>query len=123
VTTWHPINDLDFGEETSFDLIRELLPMTAVYREYILANLQSNVEFNTQHLQIDQLSEVECVNNFQFRKEVLAELFKLLRKPMETVLEFVAGTTDLVKVRNQYTVPYETGMFMIIYRLSRPHRV
>jgi hypothetical protein len=51
-----PIEDLDFGEETSFDLIRELLPLTVVYREYILANLQSNVEFNTQHLQIDQLS-------------------------------------------------------------------
>jgi hypothetical protein len=42
-----PIEDLDFGEETSFDLIGELLPMTMVYGEYILANLQSNVEFNT----------------------------------------------------------------------------
>jgi hypothetical protein len=45
-----PIEDLDFGEETSFDLIRELLPMTVVYGEYILADLQSNVEFNTRHL-------------------------------------------------------------------------
>jgi hypothetical protein len=45
-----PIKDLDFGEETSFDLIRELLPVMVVYREYILADLKSNVEFNTQHL-------------------------------------------------------------------------
>jgi hypothetical protein len=62
------------------------------------------------------------VDNFQFRKEDLAELFDLLRKPMETVLDFVART-DLVKVKNQYTVPYETGLLMIIYRLSCPHRV
>jgi hypothetical protein len=42
---------------------------------------------------------------------------------METVLEFVAGTTDLVKVKNWYTIPYETGLLMIIYRLLCPHRV
>jgi hypothetical protein len=42
---------------------------------------------------------------------------------METVLEFVAGTTDLVKVKNRYTVPYKTGLLMIIYQLLRPHRV
>jgi hypothetical protein len=63
------------------------------------------------------------MDNFRFRKEDLAELFELLRKPMETMLEFVTGTTDLVKVKNWYTVQYETGLLMIIYRLSRPHRV
>jgi hypothetical protein len=117
------IEDLDFGEETSFDLIRELLPLTVVYREYILLDLQSNVEFNTWHLQLNQLSEVECIDNFQFRKEDLTELFDLLRKPMETVLEFVARMTDLVKVKNQYTILYETGLLVIIYRLLHPHRV
>jgi hypothetical protein len=55
-------------------------------------------------------------------KEDLAELFDLLRKPMETVLEFVARTTDLVKVKNQYTILYKTGL-IVIYRLLRPHRV
>jgi hypothetical protein len=45
-----PIEDLDFGEEELFDLIRDLLLMTVVYREYILADLQSNVQFNKRHL-------------------------------------------------------------------------
>jgi hypothetical protein len=63
------------------------------------------------------------VDNFQFRKEDLAELFDLLRKPMETVLEFVARTTDLVKVKNRYTILYKTGLLMIIYWLLCPHRV
>jgi hypothetical protein len=42
---------------------------------------------------------------------------------METVLEFVARMTDLVKVKNWYTIPYETGLLMIMYQLLHPHRV
>jgi hypothetical protein len=40
---------------------------------------------------------------------------------METVLEFVAGTTDLVTVNNQYTMLYKTGLLRIIYQLLGPH--
>jgi hypothetical protein len=66
-----PIEDLDptFGEEDAFDAINTLLPLTVVYGEYILADQQSNVEFNSQHLQLPLLSDVECVDDFQFRKE------------------------------------------------------
>jgi hypothetical protein len=39
------------------------------------------------------------------------------------MLEFVAGSTDLVKVKNQYTILYETWLLMLIYWLSHPHRV
>jgi hypothetical protein len=59
----------DFGEEEPFDLIRDLLLMTVSYGEYILEDLQANVQFNTQHLRIDLLSEVECMGDFRFRKE------------------------------------------------------
>jgi hypothetical protein len=59
-----PIEDLDFGEEELFDLIRDLIWMTVVYGEFILEDLQSNVQFNTQHLQIHHLSEVKCVDDF-----------------------------------------------------------
>jgi hypothetical protein len=34
-----PIEDLDFGEEELFDLIRDLLSMTVSYGEYILEDL------------------------------------------------------------------------------------
>jgi hypothetical protein len=36
---------------------------------------------------------------------------------------FVAGSVDIVQVKYWYTVPYETGLLMIIYQLLRPHRV
>jgi hypothetical protein len=65
------------------------------------------VVFNTQHLRIAHLSEVECVGDFRFRKEDLSELFDLLQKPLGTVLEFVAGLADHVQVKYRYTVPYE----------------
>jgi hypothetical protein len=39
------------------------------------------------------------------------------------VLEFVARQVNQVQVKYWYTVPYETGLLMIIYWLSRPHRV
>jgi DDE superfamily endonuclease len=108
-----PIEDLDFREEEPFDLIGDLLLMMVVYGEYILEDLQSNVQFNTQHLRIDLLSEVKCVDSFQFRKEDLSTLFKILQKPMGTVLEFVARSADQVQVKYLYTAPYETGLLMI----------
>jgi hypothetical protein len=118
-----PIEDLDFAEEEPFDLIWDLLLVTVVYGEYFLEDLQSNVQFNTWHLRIDLFSEVKCVDDFRFRKEDLSALFELLRKPLGTVLEFVAGSAYQVQVKYQYTVPYETGLLMIIYQFSRPHRV
>jgi hypothetical protein len=51
---------------------------------------------SVQHLQIAHLSGVECIDDFCFRKEDLQVLFDLLQKPLETVLEFVPGLTDLV---------------------------
>jgi hypothetical protein len=118
-----PIEDLDFGEDEPVDLIGDLISMTVVYGEFILEDLQSNVQFNTRHLQIHHLSEVKCVDDFRFRKEDLSTLFELLQTPLGTVLEFVAGLADQVKVKYQYTVPYETGLLMIIYQLLRPYRV
>jgi hypothetical protein len=81
-----PIEDLDptfgeeedvFGEEDKFDAINTLLPLMVVYGEYIVTDLQSNVEFNSQHLRITLLSDVECVDDFRFRKEYLKALFNL----------------------------------------------
>jgi hypothetical protein len=47
-----------------FDLMGTLIPLTVVYREYILDDLQTNVVFNSQHLHIAHLSDVECMDNF-----------------------------------------------------------
>jgi hypothetical protein len=100
-----------------------LVPLTVVCGEYLLDDLQTNVVFNSQHLQIALLSDVECMDDFCFRKEDLTALFDLLLKPLDTVLKYVPGLTDLMKVKHQYTVLYETGCLMILYWLSRPNRV
>jgi hypothetical protein len=67
----NPIDDLDLSFGDKDVLIGTLLPLTVVYREYILDELQTNVVFNSQHLQIALLSDVECMENFHFQKEVL----------------------------------------------------
>jgi hypothetical protein len=60
------------------------------------------------------------VDDFRFRKEDLSALFELLQRPLGTVLEFVAGQADQVQVKYLYTVPYETGLLVIIYRCCIP---
>jgi hypothetical protein len=47
----------------------------------------------------------------------------VLQKPVDTVLKYVPWSTDLVKVKHEYTVPYETGLLMILYQLSCPNIV
>jgi hypothetical protein len=63
-----PIDDLDlsFGEEETFDLMGTTLPLTVVYGEYVLTDLQSNMDFNVLHLQIAHLSDIESINHFRF---------------------------------------------------------
>jgi hypothetical protein len=119
------IDDSDVldGMEETFDPMETLILITITYRKFLLQDLESIVEFNMQHLHIDNLSKVECVNDFQFRKEDLRELFNLLCKPLNTVLLYVPGSDDMVRVKNQYAVPYETGLLMILVRLAHPYRV
>jgi hypothetical protein len=92
-----------------------------VYGEYVLNNLQSNVDYK--HLQIAHLSDIECIDDFCFRKEDLQVLFDLLQKPLETVLEFVPGLADLVKVKHQYTVLYEAGLLMVFIGCLAPTKL
>jgi hypothetical protein len=68
VESKNPIDDIDlsFREEDTFDLMGTLLPLMVVYREYLQDDLQTNVVFNSQHLRIALLSDVECVDNFCF---------------------------------------------------------
>jgi hypothetical protein len=72
---------------------------------------------------VADLSEVDCLNDFCFCKDDSDEFIQLLKKPMGHELIYVEGSDDMVKVKHWYTIPYETGILMILYRLARPQRV
>jgi hypothetical protein len=89
-------NDVLDGMEETFDVMETLIPLMITYSQFVLQDLESHVEFNMQHLRIDDLSEVECVDDFQFQKEDLRGLFNLLHKLLNTVLLYVPGPDDMV---------------------------
>jgi hypothetical protein len=97
------IPDLVFDTDNAFDELDVMFAATTAYGQYILQDLESNIDFTKPPLRVANLSDVECVDNFHFHKDDLIEFFDLLRKPLEGFLEFKQGSTDVVLVRNQYT--------------------
>jgi hypothetical protein len=64
-----PIEDLDFVDGEPFDSVGELLQMTVFHGEYILEDLQLNVQFSKQHLRIDLLSELNVWTTSDFGRK------------------------------------------------------
>jgi nuclease HARBI1 len=107
----------------SSDDLDDLFAATINYGAYIATDLASDVDFSKAPLRVADLGDVECLDDFRFRKDGLEQLIALLRQPLATQLSYVEGSDDMVKVKNRYTVPFETGVLMILYRLARPMRV
>jgi DDE superfamily endonuclease len=117
---------LSSDDDDSFDEMDVLFDLTMEYGRSILQQhyLPTDIDFTKPPLRIADLSDdVESMDDFRFGKDGLEELVALLRQPLAKELEFVKGSVDMVKVKNWYTVPYETGILMILYRLARPNRV
>ena len=66
------------------------------------------------------IPESEGVLHFRFRKEHLTELVDKLWVRMEP---FLIGTREKVICTRRYTIPYETGMLLLIFRLAHMTRV
>jgi hypothetical protein len=84
--------------------------------------MESTVDFTVGPLRVVHLDEVWCVNDFRFRKRDLSKLIAALRIPLSKFLVF-CGDTDYVRCRNNYKIPYETGVLFVMFRLARPHRI
>lgn len=115
-------DDSDDDDSDDGDELDDLIEMTCEYGRFLTTTLESKVDFTVAPLRVEQLDDVQALNDFRFRKAHLSMLIDKLRQPLSTFLEFV-GDTDYVKCRHKYTIPFETGVLMILYRLARPHRV
>ena len=71
-------------------------------------------------IHVDDLSESECIENCRMRKDCLIILLEKLWPPMHH--QFV-GTREQITCVNCYTIPYETGMIILLYRYSQPCRL
>ena len=71
-------------------------------------------------LVVADITEAEAVLHFHFRKSDLQELINQL---WDRVNGYLNGTHDKVIVANRYTVPYETGMLLVLFRLAHTTRI
>jgi hypothetical protein len=105
----------------SVDVVNDVLQATIAYSNYINCPLlDTTIDFDAPPLKIDDLDESKCILDFRFRKLELKEIAERLWPKMELFLE---GTRDKIRVQNRYTCEYETGLLLVLYRLSRPRRI
>ena len=69
-------------------------------------------------MKIDDYNESQCLLHFSFRKDHLKDICVLLWSRIDLV-----GTYDNVVCRHRYKCPFETGILILLYRLSRPRRI
>jgi nuclease HARBI1 len=66
---------------------------------------------------IADISDSDAISNFRFRKEHLAAI---AAKLWPKVAILVDGIYECIRVKNRYTVPFETGLLILLYRLAAP---
>jgi hypothetical protein len=69
---------------------------------------------------IADFDDATCINNFHFCKVHLQLLSDLLWPRLAPHLN---GQKDSIEVKNRYKIPFETGLLLVLYCLSRPHTI
>ena len=69
---------------------------------------------------ISDLSQSDCIENCRMRKEHLSTVCEKLWPRMRHLFE---GNKSSIKCENRYTTHFETGMIVLLYRMSRPWRL
>ena len=82
--------------------------------------VDETIDFESPPKLIDNYNESMCINFFRFRKADLQELANLLWPRMTMYLN---GDRDRISCQNRYTIPYEAGLLVMLYRFSRPSRI
>ena len=113
--------DDDEEDAMSIDMIRAAAHETIAYSNYIYCPLlDKTIDFAAPSFKIIDLDEFRCILNFCFRKLELLEIADLLWPKMEL---FLQGTRNKILVQNRYTCDYETGLLLVLFRLSHPRRL
>ena len=82
--------------------------------------MNETIDFEAAPLKIIHLDESKCIFDYRFRQRDLLEIANRLWPKMQLYLE---GTRDKILDKNRYTCSYETGLLLVLFRLSRPRRL
>ena len=100
--------------------IEELLLMMQQQHQCILINIHDpNIEWGHQ-LQLNDISNSECIDNCRMRRDNLQHMFGVLWPKLQLHLE---DHLESIRCAYRYTVCYETGFLVLLYRYSRPRRL
>jgi hypothetical protein len=109
------------SSDSSVDTVEFVVGKTHAYGSYIYKRFEdTTIQWDLPPPLIRDMSESECVNEFRFRKEHLQLLSNKLWTLMMPHLE---GTHDCIRVENRYSLPFETCLMFLLYRLAVPRRI
>ena len=78
-----------------------------------------NIKWGRQ-LRLHDISNSECIDNCRMRHDNLQQMFGVLWPKMRLHLD---GHLESIRCAYRYTVCYETGLLVLLYRYSRPRRL
>lgn len=114
-------DDSSVDSDASYDTVELVIATTHAYGSFIYKrHVDPSIDFDAPPLLIRDISPLTCLNEFRFRKEHLQLVSARLWEKMSAHLD---RTYEMVKVDNRYTVPFETCLMFLLYRLSVPRRI
>ena len=112
--------DNESDDSNSESLIETLFRYRNWYRNNIYSPIEDTSIIWGRRLVIASLSITDAINEFRFRKKDLQKVADLLWPKMSS---FLVGERDRIRVQGKYKVPYETGLLLLLFQLSRPRRI
>ena len=100
-------------------LISRMHSQCLTYAHQVFSPIEQEIEWG-RRLLIQDISESEAITEFRFRKEHLQAIANLL---WPRISHFIEGNQQSIKLQNGYRAPYETGILLVLFRLSRPRRL
>ena len=90
------------------------------FRRIYTPIVDDTIDFNAPPKSIQDYNDSTCISYFRFRKNELQQLADLLWPRIHNILQ---GDHDSTVCTNGYRIPFETGLLILLYRLSRPNRI
>ena len=105
----------------SASILDNLLGIVAQVHDQMETGMEDNTIQWGKRLIIQDLSEDDALTHFHFQKVHLQEVADKLWPRLQC---FLIGHRGSIKVNNCiYSLPYETLLLLVLYRLSRPRRI
>jgi hypothetical protein len=96
------------------DIARDFLRRSVIYTSIIFKSIDNeNIRWHENVPVISDICESDALEDFRFRKEHLQEFSDILFQKL-----FPNAQSKIISVENRYKVHFETGLLIMLYRLS-----